>query len=88
MNYERVLGQIAPQKSVSLLECREGAPGPRQCPLQFVGAPLSSTSAAKEIREVTDGRIAHVAKVGDEIDYTAGRSAKEMLMAKLEPRED
>ena len=38
------------------------------------------------VREVTEGRIAHVAKVGDQIDYSAGKSAKELLMAKLEPR--
>ena len=49
-------------------------------------ATLYDTSAAKEIREVTEGRIAHVAKVGDESDYSAGKSAKEMLMAKLETR--
>jgi len=49
-------------------------------------ATLGDTSAAKEIREVTEGRIAHVASVGDQIDYSAGKSAKELLIAKLEPR--
>jgi hypothetical protein len=51
-----------------------------------IRAALGDTSAAKEIREVTEGRTAHVANVGDQIDYSAGRSAKEMLMSKLEPR--
>ena len=46
---------------------------------------VKETAAAKEIREVTEGRIAITANVADQIDYSAGRSAKELLMSKLEP---
>ena len=87
MNYERVLGQIAPAKV-----CRAvGVPlrstwAEAMCFAMCWRATLYDTSAAKEIREVTEGRIAHVANVGDQIDYSAGKSAKELLMSKLEPR--
>ena len=53
----------------------------------FVRATLYDTAAAREIREVVEGRIANFMDDKGVIDYSAGKSAKEMLMAKLEPRE-
>jgi hypothetical protein len=38
------------------------------------------------LNEGLEGRIALVANLGDQIGYSAGRSVKELLMAKLEPR--
>ena len=89
MNYERVLGQIAPSKV-----CRAVGVPARSTWAEAMSfamcwrATLYDTSAAKEIREVTEWRIAHVAKVGDEIDYSAGKDAIQILMGNLEPRED
>jgi hypothetical protein len=51
-----------------------------------VRAGLYDSAAAKEIREVTEGKIANLVDGRGAIDYSAGRSAKELLMAKLEPR--
>ena len=51
-----------------------------------VRAVLCDTAAAKEIREVTEGRIPNFMDDKTVIDYSAGRSAKELLMSKLEPR--
>ena len=87
MNYERVLGQIAPARI-----CRAAGVPSRSTWAEVISmamcwrAALGDTSAAKEIREVTEGRIAHVASVGDQIDYSAGKSAKELLMSKLKAR--
>jgi hypothetical protein len=91
MNYERVLGQIAPANI-----CRAvGAPlrstwAEVIAAGMFRRAVLYDTAAAKEIREVTkvtEGRLAISVDIGDQIDYSAGRSAKELLLRKLEPRE-
>jgi hypothetical protein len=40
-------------------------------------------SAAKELREVTEGRVPSVSNLEGKIDYTAGQSAKEQLLKKL-----
>ena len=50
-------------------------------------AALYDTAAAKEIREVTEGRIANFMDDKGTIDYSAGKNAIEILMGKLEPRE-
>jgi hypothetical protein len=88
VNYEALLSGPAP---VEL--CRAvGAPaestlGEVLALGMCVRAALYDTAAAKEIREVTEGRIANFMEDKNVIDYSAGRSAKELLMAKLEPRE-
>ena len=49
-------------------------------------AALYDTAAAKEIREVTEGRIPNFMDDKGAIDYSAGKNAIEILMGKLEPR--
>lgn len=41
------------------------------------------TPAAKEVREVTEGRLPESLSVDGKIDYTAGESAKDRLLGKL-----
>lgn len=41
------------------------------------------TAAAKEVREVTEGRLPESLSVDGKIDYTAGETAKDRLMSKL-----
>jgi hypothetical protein len=87
-NYEALLSGPAP---VEL--CRAvGAPpestlGEALARGMCLRAALYDTAAAKEIREVTEGRIPNCMDDKNVIDYSAGLSAKELLMSKLEPRE-
>jgi hypothetical protein len=41
------------------------------------------TPAAKEIREVTEGKLAETMNLTGHIDYTAGQTAKDQLMARI-----
>jgi hypothetical protein len=52
----------------------------------LVRAVLYDTSAAKEIREVVEGRIADFMGDKQVIDYSAGQTFKEQLLSKLAPR--
>jgi hypothetical protein len=87
MNYERLLRSVAPAGF-----CRMAGGCPRSTWAEVISAAmfrravLYDTAAAKEIREVTEGKLAISAQIGDQIDYSAGRSAKELLMSKLEAR--
>ena len=46
-------------------------------------AVVSDTVAAKELREVTEGKLPESISVDGKIDYTAGENAKDRLMNKL-----
>jgi Family of unknown function (DUF5681) len=88
MNYEALLSSPAPLGLYRAV----GAPAGSTCGEvltqgMFVRATLYDTAAAREIREVVEGRITNFVDDKGVIDYSAGRSAKELLMAKLEPRE-
>jgi hypothetical protein len=48
-----------------------------------MAAARGETSAAREVRETTEGRIPEVMNIGGTIDYDAGKSAKEMLLQQL-----
>lgn len=49
-------------------------------------AATGDTAAAKEIREVTEGKLPDKLKVEGKIDYTAGKAAKDVLLDKLLPK--
>jgi hypothetical protein len=46
-------------------------------------ASRGEASAAKEVREVTEGRLPETSNINASIDYTAGASAKDVLVGKL-----
>ena len=46
-------------------------------------AARGETPAAKEIREVTEGKLAETMNLTGHIDYTAGQTAKDQLMARI-----
>jgi hypothetical protein len=77
MNYEHILRSKAPVEVCRLV----GVPL-RSTWAEVISAAichraiLGDTLAAKEIREVTEGRIAISADLGDQIDYSAGKSAR------------
>jgi hypothetical protein len=53
----------------------------------LVRAVLYDTAAAKEIREVVEGRIPDAVDEKHVIDYAAGQTFKEQLLRKLAPRD-
>ncbi len=48
-----------------------------------MAAAKGETSAAREVRETTEGRIPQTMNIGGTIDYAAGKSAKERLLQML-----
>src|ERR1019366_1869922 len=46
-------------------------------------AAKGDTAAAREIREVTEGKLAETMNLTGHIDYTAGQTAKDQLMARI-----
>jgi hypothetical protein len=53
----------------------------------LVRAVLYDTAAAKEIREVVEGRLPDAMDEKHVIDYSAGQTFKEQLLRKLAPRD-
>jgi hypothetical protein len=87
-NYEELLGSPAPAEL-----CRAvGAPpestlGEVYARGMLVRAVLYDTAAAKEIREVVEGRIPDFVDDKNVIDYSAGQTFKELLLSKLASRD-
>jgi hypothetical protein len=87
MYYEAQLLQPAPDEICDAVGAPPKSPwGAVIAQGMCIRAALNDTSAAKEIREVTEGRIASVMQDNQTIDYSAGKTAREILMGKLEPK--
>jgi hypothetical protein len=88
MNQERMLARTAPAEVCGAVGAKRGSTWAEVLAAAlFRRAALGDVSALREIRETTEGRLPVSARVDNQIDYSAGKNAIELLMAKLEPRE-
>lgn len=81
--YDVVLGQKVPKEILALYGVEDMTWAEVIARGMASKAATGDTPAAKEIREVTEGRLPESVNMTGSIDYTAGQGAKELLLGKI-----
>ena len=80
MNYEAQLRSFAPVKVCRAMDLPAKSTWAQVIAAGMVRRAMTDVSAAREIREVTEGRVPAALNLEGKIDYSAGQTAKQQLM--------
>ena len=83
MNYEGRLRSFAPVKVCRAMDLPKKSTWAEVIATGMVRRAIHDVAAAREIREVTEGRVPAAVNLEGKIDYSAGQTAKQQLMKML-----